>query len=443
MLGYFFLTAFCLGVYDVHAQASSQVDARRAELQRELDVLEEEIAQQEAILNGKREETQSLERDVAILTAQIRKSQLAIQARDLTIRNLTNDIVGKQGTIESLSAELEREKRSLAQLLRKRYETDSLSLVEMVLGNKNLSDFFEDFDSFSAIEEGLQDSFEEIEVAKENTQTQKLSLENKREEEQELRSIQILEKRKIEEREDEKQQLLEITKGVEAVYQQILNEKEKSAAQIRSELFSLRGSSAIPFEKALEYANFASKQTGVRPAFILGVIAQESNLGANVGTGNWRTDMHPTRDRPVFEVIARTLGLDPDQLPVSKKPWYGWGGAMGPAQFIPSTWVHYGGYEKNSNGEWVYKQNKDYIRKLLGNNAPSNPWDPQTAFMASANLLADNGADKGTWASERLAALRYFAGWGNANKPAYAFYGDGVMELAAKYQGLIDILNRS
>jgi len=60
--------------------------------------------------------------------------------------------------------------------------------------------------------------------------------------------------------------------------------------------------------------------------------------------------------------------------------------------------------------------------------------------MASAILLMDNGADRGTYAAERLAALRYFAGWKNAEKATYAFYGDEVMGLAAKYQGLINIL---
>jgi len=41
-----------------------------------------------------------------------------------------------------------------------------------------------------------------------------------------------------------------------------------------------------------------------------------------------------------------------------------------------------------------------------------------------------------------LAALRYLAGWVNATKPAYAFYGDDVMQLAAKYQDLINILKQ-
>jgi hypothetical protein len=56
-------------------------------------------------------------------------------------------------------------------------------------------------------------------------------------------------------------------------------------------------------------------------------------------------------------------------------------------------------------------------------------------------LMADNGAGTQTPAAERLAALRYFAGWGGASNPAYSFYGDGVMGFANQFQQQIDILN--
>ena len=167
--------------------------------------------------------------------------------------------------------------------------------------------------------------------------------------------------------------------------------------------------------------------------------------------------MHPTRDRPVFVYIMRTLGLDPDRMPVSKKPSYGWGGAMGPSQFIPSTWVCYGGFVNTKTGDcanasrslswdafwqgpWEYRSGKDRIRKLTGGSDVSNPWTNEDAFMASAMLLADNGAAKKTRAAERLAALRYFAGWANAEKSSYAFYGDAVIEFADFFQKQIDIL---
>jgi len=405
--------------------AQNIVSDRRAELESQLASLEQEIKKQETILGNQQARSVSLERDVAIINAQVEKAKLSIKARNLAIQRLTDDIGSKAGTINELSSKLIRERDSLSQLLRKTNEIDQFSLPEVVLSNNDISEFFEDIDSFSSIKRALQDSFVKIENTKNRTEVEKNSLEDKRGEEVSLRRIQELEQKKIEQQEAEKKAILKQSKGVEAEYQKILKSKELTAAQIRAELFTLRGSAAIPFEKAYEYALHVSEKTDVRPAFILGVIAEESNLGENVGTGNWRVDMKAPRDTEPFLDITRRLGLDPDRMPVSKKPWYGWGGAMGPAQFIPSTWILY----------------EDRIAKATGHNPP-NPWDPQDAFMASGILLMDNGADKQTYAAERLAALRYLAGWANASKSAYAFYGDDVMELTAKYQKLIDVLQR-
>ncbi len=423
------------------AATSDDVAARQAQLRLDLERLELEISAQQRILESKRLEKVSLERDVSILDAQIKQAELSIKARNIAIQNLASNIVSKQSKINGLNDKLEREKESLAQLLRTTNEIDSYSLAEVVLGEGNLSAFFEDLDSFDSIKVALSESFKEIGTTKVVTQVEKSSLEDRQAEEVELRTLQELQRRKIKEQEAEKQRILKATKGQEAAYVALIRSKEQTAAQIRAELFTLRGTAAIPFEKALEYANAASKKTGVRPAFILGVIAEESNLGENVGSGNWRIDMHPTRDQPIFAELMRHLGFNPDTMPVSKKPWYGYGGAMGPAQFIPSTWVLYAGYTCTKGVvTCTYNASKDRIGKATGSQPP-NPWEPKDAIMASGILLMDNGADAGTPAAERLAALRYLAGWTNAKKAEYAFYGDDVMELAAKYQRQIDVLN--
>jgi len=401
----------------------SAVASRRAELEQQLSLLEAQIKQQEQILNTQQEKSVSLERDVAIITAQITKAKLSIKARDLSIQKLSQEIGVKNNTISALDAKLSREKDSLAQLLRKTNEIDNFSLPEVIFSKDNLSSFFEDLDSFASIKASLQTSFQEIGDTKDQTTLEKNNLEDKRSEETALRQIQDLEKKKLESQELVKKKILKESRGVEAIYQQVLKNTALSAAQIRAELFTLQGSASIPFEKAYDLAVKAGKRTGVRPALILGIIAEESNLGENVGTGNWRIDMKAPRDTVPFLDITKRLGLDPDKMPVSKKPWYGYGGAMGPAQFIPSTWVLY----------------EDRIARETGHNPP-NPWDPEDAFMAAAILMMDNGADKQTYAAERLAALRYLAGWANASKKAYAFYGDDVMELAAKYQKQINIL---
>jgi membrane-bound lytic murein transglycosylase B len=237
--------------------------------------------------------------------------------------------------------------------------------------------------------------------------------------------IQAREKKVLEQREAEKRSIVSATKGQEKIYETQIKQQELSAAEIRNALFSLRDSTSKPvsFGTMYSFAQEASVRTGVRPSMILAILTEESNLGKNLGTGRWTVDMHPTRDRPIFKEICEQLGLDPDSMPVSKKPWYGWGGAMGPGQFIPSTW----------------KQIVPRVARMTGIKTP-NPWDPRTATFATAIYLMDAGADKQTRAAERLAAQRYLAGWANANKPAYQFYGNEVMELVDKYDSQIEVL---
>ncbi len=408
------------------AALAGEVEDRRAALESQLGVLEAQIQEQQKVLETRQRESVTLERDVDILNAKIEKAKLSIKARNLAIAGLSRDIGEKEVTIGKLSDKISREQESLGELLRKTARTDAFSLPEIILGGQNLSAFFESVDEYRAVKAALHDSYTALESNKTDTEAARAALADKRDEETALRRVQELEKKKTEGEEAEKQRILKISRGIEAEYQKIIKAQQLSAAQIRAELFVVRGSAAIPFERALEIATTASKKTGVRAALILGVIAEESNLGENVGTGNWRVDMKAPRDTEPFLDITRRLGLNPDQMPVSKRAWYGWGGAMGPAQFIPSTWVLY----------------EERIAKAAGHNPP-NPWDPTDAFMASAILLMDNGADAGGAKAERLAALRYLAGWTNAKKRAYAFYGDDVMDLADKYQKQIDILQQN
>ncbi len=399
---------------------------RRQQLEEELTKLESQISSYQTTIEEKQREATTFERDIAILDAEIAKAKLEIKVRDLSINKLVAAINDRSQIIDGLLQKLNEEKASLAELFRRRNELDNTSLVEALLGYEKLSDFFADSDNFETIQKAIQESFAAIKTTKADTETEIEDLQNKKGEEMELRALQALEKKRREEAEANKNNLLKLTKGKEKEYQKLLASRQKDAATIRSQLFMLRGSAAIPFEKALEYANKVSQITGIRPAFLLGVIAEESNLGANVGTGNWKTELaHSScaKQRTAFVELTASLGLDPDLMPVSKKAWYGYcGGAMGPAQFIPTTWQLY----------------SNRVSKVTGHNPPS-PWDPLDAFAASAIYLKDLGAASRILADERKAALKYLAG-SNWQKKAYSFYGDDVMALAVKYQEQINIL---
>jgi peptidoglycan hydrolase CwlO-like protein len=412
-----------LGACTVYAQNET-----REELERQLKVLEAEIATNKTILDSKKGERKSLERDIAILEGKVREAKLSIQRRDLSIKSIGKDITQTEKQIEFLNAKADRARVSLGKLVRKTNEYGEETLIEVLLRGDPLTTTFTDEDNIASIETKLQDTFAEIRTTQDALRTTKEVLSEKKTEQEELKNIQVKESEVIKERQHEKQTLVSVTKGQEKEYEKYIKEKEQSAAEIRNALFALRDSTAAPlsFGTMLRYADEASALTGVRAEVILAILTEESNLGKNIGSGTWTVDMHPDRDRPVFETLTKELGLDPDKMPVSKKPWYGWGGAMGPGQFIPSTWILY----------------KDRIAKVT-KQSPPNPWDPRTATYATALLMMDNGADKQTKAAERLAALRYLAGWKNATKPAYAFYGNEVMDLVEKYESQVAIVRAS
>lgn len=421
----------------VYAETATE---RRARLEFQLSQIESQIREQQVYLNDKQKERTTLERDVAIIDAQINKAQLSIRARDLSINELQSQAYGKENEIGVLNVKVAAGQESLAQLIRLTREGDDTSLVELVLSG-TFADFFNDLDAFATLQEALGNSFEEMASLKDNLTESRSALLEQKTEQQSLRSVQVLEKQSIEVREKEKKKVLDITKGQEAAYQKLIASQQKDAAVIRSALFAFRDSAAIPFGKAYDFAIEASTKTGVRPALILAILKQETNLGENVGqclltnspnkgdgkgknTGRFFSQvMKGSRDVDPFLQVVAELGLDPFSQVVSCPPSYGYGGAMGPAQFIPSTWVLYKERLANATGQ-----------------KPPNPWEPRTAIFATALLMKDNGADRGSYASERLAALRYFAGWRNANKSAYAFYGDDVMEIATKLQKQIDVI---
>lgn len=431
--------------------AFAETDAeRRARLEKELQSVERQILTQQRLVEDKQAERQSLERDISLIEGQITKAQLGIQARSIAIEQLSDQIGEKEVVLQILAERLDRQENSLADLVRKSAEMEDFSLIEVLLSKKSFSSFFSEYEQYAAVKEALNESLTALHEIKQDTHEQKSVLSTKQETEAEMKRIQELEKSLIEGKEAEKEKILTTTKGQEAEYQRLLKAQQQTAAQLRNALFNLLGGGGgISLPQAIELAKYASDKTGVDASMILAILEQETNLGSNLGScayNDMRGDrpvMHPDRDQPVFLAISQILGFDARSRSVSCPivsggQRIGWGGAMGPSQFIPSTWAVYGGIVNTGSG-YAYSENADAIRRINGTGAPANPFNNQDAFIATALLLRDNGAN-GTFAGDRLAALRYYAGWGGANNPANAFYGDQVMNRKAKFEGQIRIL---
>ncbi len=437
----FFVSIVVSSAFVMSAKGAELSPEQEKRLRQELEQVEKEIKEQQSILSSKQNEASSIERDIAILNAKIAGAKLKIKKHSIEIERLGKDIVVKSGNIKSFERKIDDGKDSLSQILRKTNELDAFSVPEVLLRGDNISDFFSDIDSFISIKESLKDTFTELRQAKDATEQEKSSLEEKRNEEIDTKINVESEKIVIEKGEAEKKRLLALNKAEQGAYNKVIADKAKRASEIRAALFKLRDAEAIPFGTALEYAKNASKLTGVRPAFVLAIITQESNLGANVGscylTNNTTGEgvrvatgvtlknvMKPERDVAPFIQITKDLGRDYTKTRVSCPLSIGYGGAMGPAQFIPSTWQLFA----------------KRIASALNENA-SDPWNPEHAFMASSIYLGDLGAVASSYTAERNAACKYYSGRACGIVKTNTFYGDQVMARVKAIQANIDILD--
>ncbi len=411
------------------------------QLKADLALCNAEILKWQGILDGTRDRVSTIDGDVKVLTAKIKSAEATIKSKNIAISQLSKDIDQRSQKITELEVLIDEGKSSLAQLIRRTNEIDNYSLAEVVLDSKNLSDFFIDLDSFLSIQRGLEDHFYRVRQVIAETDEERTRLGEIQDQELDAKYEVETKKKTIAKTEQQKKELLAATKLEAKSYEQIVADRQAKASQINAALFRLRGvdGGGIPFKEALAYARVASSYTGVRTAFILGVLRQESNLGVNVGqcllvnaktgagkgknTGTpFANVMKPDRDVPYFLDMMKRLGRDPYGTPVSCPQSIGFGGAMGPTQFIPSTWKGYEG------------------RIASAYNVPvGDPWNPEHAIMATAMFLQDLGASRGGYSAEREAAGRYYAG---GNWMAYGLgYAASVLGHAEVYQDDIDFLD--
>lgn len=423
-------TMLCFaGASVAYAQSSSEdlteeEREREQALEKELEKVLAEIREQKKDLASQRSRSASIERDISILEAEIREAELELQANRLRVQELTGNISATEERIEDLERQTEIQKSSLGQLVRDMRKQGDHSIVEILLSHENLSDFFRSSDSIVAMRMRVESKLEEVRDSQKLAEEKKESLQELKSEELSIQHAISQEKSKIEVAQNERAELLAASRNKEQTYEEIISQREARASAIRSALFDLRDATTeINFGQALDLAREVEQYTGVRPAFLLAVLTQETRIGQHIGSCNlsstpdrmWKDIMKPSRDHAPYLRITESLGISPEDRPLSCPQSVGWGGAMGPSQFIPSTWEMYASRVASAVGVDI-----------------ADPWKPRDAFFASGIYLADLGAGAGTYQAELEAAGRYYAGgnWQTAGMN----YANSVLQIANNIQ---------
>lgn len=405
-------------------------------LQKCADYYDQQSSQLAADLTKTSAQKNTLQNAITKLKSKIQGLEADINQGKIMVKDLNIQISDTQVSINKTSDEIQNSQSQLESILRSVYQEDQKpSFVILLEGN--LSDFFSNLTYLGSLNSRVSDLLDNTKNLKTYLQGQQVKMGDSVDQLQKTIALQTLQKAQNEQNKQQQDKYLKLT---EAQYQQQQADKaatDAKSAKIKAMLFQVAGVSKVPtFGEALDVAKSAAALVGIRPAFLLAIISQESAIGQNVGqcmltdasTGAGKKIstgaatirvMKPGRDTTPFVQITTALGRDPYNTPVSCWiPAYvggqptGWGGAMGPAQFIASTWNLFA----------------DRLKSLLG--ATADPWGIKDSFTASGLYLADLGASAQTSAKESSAASRYYGG--------SSAYARSVMSRATCIQTFID-----
>lgn len=416
-------------VIPIFAQTDEE---KRSALQQNLDQLENEAKQFDTVIGQTREEAQSLASAKKTLDAEVKRRVIEIKRLRLSLNATSLEIAKKKAGVADMSKKIDTSRRGLSASILLLYSYDEENPLTILLKHTNISHFFRSVAALDKVQTDIQASLKNFRDDRVQLEQEQQDLEDSEKEQEDLKALQEVERRALAEKQREKDQLLKLTKGKEAIFQQLLKSKQKDIAALKTQLFYLE-KTGITAETALRDADLAAKRSGIRTSFLLALLEVETgkqfengviSVGTNLGTGNWQRDLYQCyinlgkpktaeSEKNAYMRITSSLGLNPDTMPVSRKPNYGCGGAMGPAQFLPTTWLRY----------------SDEVAQLTGHNPP-NPWNPEDAFQAAAVFLAKAGAASQTNAGEIAAAKTYLSGNPRCTKSICRYYSNRILALA-------------
>jgi len=201
----------------VNANQSSQG------LRDEIQTLEYEINDKESEISQLHNYAGTLERAVENLESDIERIENKIKLTELKIAEITQQL-------DETRAELTRQKMILGISLREHYKIGNVTTIELFVSSDNFADFFNQREYLTRVRNAIKDS--SIKVAKLED-----ALAQQQEEQQRLLTQQEAQRKAQEYRKQEKEDLLEKTRGDAARYKQILAELAVKRKNAEEELY--------------------------------------------------------------------------------------------------------------------------------------------------------------------------------------------------------------
>jgi septal ring factor EnvC (AmiA/AmiB activator) len=380
---------------DDNTTTTDSTDSQASDIQDSISSLQKKLEKEQSAED-------KLQQNLGQVKGAVSSTQTAINQTQAAIQETENEISRKEDDIKNLNDQIELQKTMLGSFLQEAYYVQNQPILNVILTENNLRDIFSYSDQLMTLEDKIVSISNDIANNKTQAEQDQVQLAQTKQEHEKILNTKIV----------QKQNLLANQSQIQAAIQ----DKQTTISQLQGELNDLKDQysralgKSVSTDDIVKAAAFAAKATGMKKAFLLGVLVQESNKGQNVGGCNYKTSKMTSTQLTAFKSINKELGYDYTKKPVScpSSAYKGTGGAMGVAQFMPTTWQGY----------------KSTIASLSGD-SPPDPWDLVDGVVAMASKLSNDGADSQKRFDEAKSYCVYLAGgnWG------YYCYGS-----ASKYK---------
>lgn len=242
----------------VAGQNVDELSRLKQEKQRKLEEINKKISSIQTDIKETKAKASSLNNEIKLVNLEIAETEAQIEATHGRIDATNLEIAEVTEEIIKTEAEIKQTKENLKQLIRQLNELDEMSPLEIALENDNLTDFLDQLQYATTLQDQTQEVLSDVKRLKAELDQRQLDLKKQKTKLDELAGQLEAAQAGLTGQRSAKQQILDQTRGQERIYQRLLAEQEGLEEEISREIFNLEveirkriGNRRLPPKKGL------------------------------------------------------------------------------------------------------------------------------------------------------------------------------------------------
>ncbi len=303
-----------------HSETLEEMRMRIKDRNAQIAELEKEIAAYQKNLDATSQKSKTLKGEITRITTQIKKLNADITLTQRRIDVAEQEISELGSEIKTKEQKIIESREAMAGLIKSLDESSTDSLAELLLKNLRISDFFSDMEHLERVNQAIQANLMSLKDLKTDLEAEKGTQVVKKQQLEGLED-QLLDKKDLHESgKREQEQLLSVTKNQEALYQKMLQDKEKKRREVLDEIQKIEDE----LRKHIDSATLPEGRSGILAWPVKGSVLLTQSFGSTPeskilynGKPHNGIDLKASTGTPLYAAergVVRAIG-DTDMFP--------------------------------------------------------------------------------------------------------------------------------